>query len=170
MQTALATIEVVGDVAYVSLGRSELRAIIDARDVDIVAPFRWYEKITSGVAYARAQGGWLPPKVEVMMHRMILGPTRERVCDHVNGDGLDNRRANLRLATAGENNLNRHRIYGRSQYLGVSPAQGGKWRAYLSKDGRQVHIGTFATEEEAARARDERAAAELGRFASLNFA
>jgi len=103
------------------------------------------------------------------MHRVIL-PDAEEV-DHINGNGLDNRRANLRPATGIENRRNRRRSRkNTSGYAGVSwDKVNRKWYAYITADGRMRALGRFDTAEEAALARD-RAALELhGEFARLNF-
>lgn len=99
----------------------------------------------------------------------------ERV-DHINHDKLDNRRENLRLATHQQNKWNvpkqKHRD-GRqptSQYKGVSLYKSnGKWTASIKAGERNIRLGYFLTEEEAARAYDAAAREHFGEFAYLNF-
>jgi hypothetical protein len=94
--------------------------------------------------------------------------------DHINHDGLDNRRANLRLATPSQNLGNkRPQRGGSSPYKGVSLQTswhpiGRPWKASIDIDGRTKSIGYFATEVEAANAYDEAAIAKWGDFALTN--
>lgn len=114
-------------------------------------------------------------KREPRLHRVvverILGRKldRKEEIDHINGNPLDNRRQNLRVATHRENLRNQqNRRKGISQYVGVAQCQG-RWRAYLVLDNRQHHVGVFSTKEEAAWMRDQYALALHGEFARLNF-
>jgi hypothetical protein len=87
------------------------------------------------------------------------------VVDHINGNGLDNRRCNLRICTPAQNGLNsRPRVDGKSRFKGVFP-HGDRWRAKVG--GR--HLGLFDDEVEAAKARDRLARKLHGKFARLNF-
>lgn len=100
--------------------------------------------------------------------------------DHEDGDGLNNQRANLRLATRSQNKHNHRLGRGRtSQYVGVSYLDPTKpqyakyaarpYKAYIKLGNKQKHVGFFATEEEAALARDAVARELHGEFAVLNF-
>jgi hypothetical protein len=91
--------------------------------------------------------------------------------DHINQDRLDNRWVNLREASHAENMRNtRSRKGSSSQYLGVSwDAKSLCWRARIQFDKRQINLGMFACEKQAAQAYDAKAAALFGDFASLNF-
>jgi hypothetical protein len=97
--------------------------------------------------------------------------------DHEDGNTLDNRRVKLRVATASQNGANMHkRALGApttSRYKGVNfmsdRVRPKPWRAYGKKNRLMVHLGTFATESEAARAYDEWARQTFGNFACLNF-
>ena len=106
----------------------------------------------------------------VKLHRLIMNAQDGTHVDHINGDGLDNRRENLRLVTPQLNQANsRKHVIGKSRFKGVSwskPAN--KWRAYIVRDRRQIHIGLYADEFEAARAYDAKAAEMWGDHAHLN--
>lgn len=103
------------------------------------------------------------------LSRLIMRPEDGLVVDHINGNPLDNRRANLRVCTVQQNNWNRkRRPGGRSRFKGVTRGTSG-WIAFIAPNGSQKHLGTFATEEDAARAYDAAAAEAYGQFACLNF-
>ena len=89
--------------------------------------------------------------------------------DHINGDGLDNRRSNLRPADSSLNSANRIRLSGKSGYRGVTRHQCGRWQAAIQVRGTQAYLGLYATPEEAARAYDAAAVAGWGEYARPNF-
>ncbi|MBT0780574.1 AP2/ERF family transcription factor [Paracoccus sp. pheM1] len=101
----------------------------------------------------------------------ITGREPEKFIDHINGDRADNRASNLREATDQENKFNRRwKRPGSSQYRGVHRhSKNGRWIAQIRSDGRAIHLGSFTSEIEAAKARDSAAIALRGEYASLNF-
>lgn len=108
-----------------------------------------------------------------MMHREVMGITDSRVrLDHRNRNRLDNQRSNLRIASAQQNNFNNGGKPGqrKSRYKGVSPADSTQnpWRANIFDNGKQQHLGCFATEEDAARAYNDFARKLHGEFAFQN--
>lgn len=128
-------------------------AIVDVECAPLLAGRRW--RIASH-GYAVAGGG----NARVYMHRIVTGAAPGTEIDHVNGDRLDNRRANLRPCRHVDNQKNRHhRGWGSSSFRGVSWCRRKRrWRATVGVDGRHVHVGYFRLEIDAARARDEAAA------------
>jgi hypothetical protein len=81
-----------------------LVALVDADDLVLVGGYRWHHKPEKrGPGYAMAFVGRRP----IYMHRVILSAPAELEVDHRNGDGLDNRRDNLRLATQAQNMQNK---------------------------------------------------------------
>lgn len=107
----------------------------------------------------------------VAMHRLILSARDGDVVDHINGDGLDNRRSNLRIVTIQQNAFNQKHHGGSSRHKGVSyRTDSGTWRAYITKDGKRRYLGTFASEDDAARAYNNEAERLFGEHAKLNAA
>jgi len=120
-------------------------------------------------------------ETRVMMHRMIFGASADVQLDHHDGDGLNNRRKNLRVATQRQNNQNRRLRPLKpcsSKWKGVFwDGIAKKWRACIrageiGADGarKKIYLGSFFTEEEAAGAYDRAAIAHFGEFAALNSA
>ena len=149
-------------IRYIPLTRG-LHAIVDAEDYEWLSQYKWHATKPTGsgrVYAARGKSG-----ATIFMHRMIMRPPEGKVVDHVNGNGQDNRRGNLRVCTPLQNSRNRrkHRD-GKSRFIGVSPC-GKKWQAFV---GRR-YVGVFEDEVEAAKARDRKAKEMYGEHAWLNF-
>lgn len=86
---------------------------------------------------------------------MVMEPCEPFYVDHINRDPLDNRKANLRLCTAGENLANRKKVAGtKTKYKGVQQLPSGNWKAQKRVGEKLHYLGSFPTEEEAARAYD----------------
>jgi len=105
------------------------------------------------------------------MHRVILDAPMNMLVDHINGNGLDNRRENLRICTNTENLRNRGKDRDNtSGYKGVVIKKGEKkFRAQIRVNQKTIHLGSFSTPEEAARAYDDAAREYFGEFAWTNF-
>lgn len=103
----------------------------------------------------------------VFLHRVILHTNdTDRDTDHIDHDGLNNRRNNLRPCSPSENAGNGRQRLGTSGFRGVTRARK-RWRVVIGKS--RQHVGTFDTPEEAARAYDVAAIERFGEFATLNF-
>ena len=138
-------------------------ALVDEADYDrVVAAGKWHVLLNGQRAYGMRTTRVGGRKRNVYLHVFLTGWS---LTDHINGNGLDNRRANLRPATPAENARNqRIRRDGTSGFKGVGPRRG-KWRARISADGDRRNLGVFATPEEAARAYDAAARDLFGEFA-----
>jgi HNH endonuclease len=134
----------------------------------------WYAlETTRGICYAARWVKRDGKSVTEYMHRFILGVTHPKTkVDHRNGYKLDNRRANLRLATPSQNGANAPKTLRKttSRYRGVHwDARAKKWQAPLRIGGRKTYLGLFTDETDAARAYDTAARRHYGEFASCNF-
>lgn len=152
--------------------RPDLCAVVDEDDYPLVSAYSWHVLYTDGHWYAVA---YIPGSGhvgrQVLMHRLLLNAPPRVLVDHANGDGLDNRRCNIRFATSGQNAANAKKRGGSdSFYKGVSWQHGNsKWRAEAARDGIRIHCGYFDSEESAARAYDLTALSLWGEFALTNF-
>lgn len=138
-------------------------AIVDDEDYEFVSRYKWHANKNGNVWYARRTDRGRT----IMMHWLIMGGKN---VDHINGNGLDNRRENLRFATTTEQARNRPSQKGStSRYKGVSwnSAQG-KWVVKIGGSKPVSHLGYFKTEQDAARAYNEEAVKRFGEFARLN--
>jgi len=152
-------------------------AIVDADDFDRVNEFKWqYNKAGTGYARRIQHIGMKDGKQirkTISMHRFIMGVEDSKVhVDHINHDTLDNRKSNLRLCTHVENMRNqKNRKGGSSKYKGVykfSRNLGWSFRSRIVFNQKDVYLGTFANERDAAIAYNKAALHYFGEFALLN--
>ena len=147
-----------------------LVAFVDDDDFELVSQFKFCAmRRCAGDPkfYARTRTG---PKKWVYMHRLVMrvDDKSHPEVDHINGDGLDNRKSNLRLCSHVQNLANRHSSVGVSRFVGVAK-QRKKWQAGIRINGTRIHLGVFKNEEDAARAYDLTALKVHGEYAHLNF-
>ena len=138
---------------------------IDAADLAAVSKHSWCIQNAKHTKYAR-RGSRINGKGFVQtLHQFLTGYKRT---DHIDREGLNNRRNNLRPATVQQNACNKIKTPGVSQYKGVYLSRK-MWRAMIRIDKKKVHIGNFTTEIEAAKAYDAMAIKIQGEFARPNF-
>jgi hypothetical protein len=146
--------------------------ILDLQDYYRYAGFKWCIGGDEGKFYA-IRGQMISPADSriVRLHRLIMNAPKGLLVDHRNGDSLDNRRENLRLATNAQNQLNsRKRKNATSRFRGVYfHKEHGKWAAYIIEAGKKIFLGYFYVEIDAAKAFDKAAKKYHGEFARLNF-
>ncbi len=141
-------------------------ALVDAQDYEWLNQWKWCTACwRQYLNYAtRRESG-----KQVFMHRVILGVLKGQEVDHINGNGLDNRRENLRICTRSQNQHNRKATQGTSKYKGVSwSSRDKRWRAKIKVFGVSKMLGNFIEEKDAARAYDEGAIEYHGEFARTN--
>ncbi len=145
-------------------------ALVDDQDYEELSRHKWSAFKSGKTWYARRGFGPRSHQKQVYMHQQILNPPPGLQCDHINGDGLDNRRCNLRVCTQSQNQHNRRLQGGTSEFKGVHwyKAQN-KWRAKITHNGKRYHLGAFPDETDAARAYDNAAREFFGKFARPNF-
>jgi len=150
-------------------------AIVDPEDYKRLSKYKWYAKKCGKTFYASRTvwTGKNKKRINITMHRQILNPPYPLVVDHINHNGLDNRKANLRPATRKQNNMNRLCIKRKgspSKYKGVIwHKHTKKWNVQICYNGKRKTIGYFNDEIEAAKAYDEAAKKYHRDFAVLNF-
>jgi len=122
-------------------------ARIGATDFPKASAHKWYAVRSKWTFYAATN----IKGRRVYLHRFLLGlgTGRDQVVDHINHDGLDNRRENLRICTPSMNSLNRRDSIERADIAGTYRNKG-RWSAKLKFGGRVIHLGTFDTQWEAA--------------------
>ncbi|MFH1369793.1 MAG: HNH endonuclease [Planctomycetota bacterium] len=154
------------------LGEGEF-TIVEPPDYYAYGKFKWVLSGTGYNLYAVREVKIGPKKTKrVYMHREIMKFPKRKLVDHRNNDGLDNRRANLRLATYSQNAINRPKTKSKtsSKYRGVCFCQGRRnWSAIIRVNGKQMWLGRFKNEIDAAKAYDRMAVKHHGEFAKLNF-
>lgn len=154
--------------------RQAMECLISTEDYPKVEPYHWCthtapkrrkKKFYVVAAIRKADCTW----TTLCIHRLLMLGVKE--VDHKNGDGLDNRRENLRAATDSQNSANAGKCAcaSTSRFKGVSWGKDrGKWRAYIEMNGRQKFLGYFHDELDAARAYNEAALEAFGEFARVN--
>lgn len=148
-----------------------LDAIVDDEDHEFLRQWRWSVSEVKGYTrYAVRQDP--DTRKLVLMHRQIMGPKKGRVVDHINANGLDNRRSNLRVCTQAQNIAGRRRKGGySSRFRGVTwHKAANKWAASAGPKGGYRYIGLYRCETAAALAVDRRLASIYGEYARLNLA
>jgi hypothetical protein len=160
------------DFRRIYLGEGEW-TIVDVEDYYRYGNLKWSVGGRDGKFYAVRGIKTGPDEIKLIsMHREIINAPAGMLVDHRNGNNLDNRKSNLRLATATENSCNRRKIKrsGSSRYKGVSyNRRRGKWYARIKIHGESIFLGCFDNEVDAAKAYDEAARRYHGEFACLNF-
>ena len=150
-----------------------LKAKVDDEDYEWLNQWKWFvhEDKRSSRLYAKAHGKTVSGKrSSLSMHRLILNPPEGMETDHIDMDGLNNQRYNLRACSKQQNAHNRESYVGSSsKYKGVHWNKGTKhWHAHIRVDKKLKYIGYFDNEEDAAKAYNRKATELFGEFARVN--
>lgn len=146
---------------------------VDAADAAIAQQYRWgLADRGKGHRYAIAKAPG-PKRRSIYLHRLLLNPSAGMDVDHIDHDGLNNTRQNIRIATRAQNNANRRNTLSvvTSRFKGVSYRNRSckrSWRATIGINGSIVSLGCYANEADAARAYNRAALKHFGPFARLN--
>lgn len=152
-------------------------ALVDNEDFDFLNSFKWYylknafNKNGYAVRNSPRKNRYRQP---LRMHRIILNIQKGVMCDHIDGNGLNNQKSNLRICNNTENSRNRT-AKGKnntSGYKGVGYLRGKSGQTYIraeiSYNKKTCHLGLFKTTKEAAIAYNRKAIELFGEFARLN--
>jgi len=150
-------------------------AIVDPERYEELIKYNWFavrsERGYYAVRMTKAKKGSGVRQKAVRMHRVVLGAPENRFVDHINHNGLDNRRVNLRLVTMQQNIWNKRKQRGNysSQYKGVNWNKNeNKWVARITCNGKTISLGYFDGEKAAAKAYDAKAKKLFGEYAAPN--
>ena len=156
--------------------RGTQKVLVDEEDWDLVNQYKWHiwGRDSRNSLYALTK---IPApetkrgKKDLPMHRLIMNAPKGMQVDHINHNGLDNRKQNLRICTPGQNRQNQGKTRSNtSGFKGVSYFKiTGKWRAGINTENGTIGIGYYDTPEEAAMAYDANARHYHGEYACLNF-
>jgi hypothetical protein len=150
-----------------------LEGLVDEDDYETVNQYKWFAYRRGRLWYvARNKPRPRTGNGHIYLHHFILGrPPSGKMIDHVDGNGLNNQRDNLRFATSGQNQQNRHFLStNTSGYRGVTwNKKSNKWQAGIKFQEKSIHLGLFDTPEGAAYAYDMKAVEIFGEFANPNF-
>lgn len=150
--------------------------IVDVDDYGFVSKRKWQVRYGYGSKkYARATFVMGGKRKTRYIHQMLIAAPKGMVTDHKNGDGLDNRRSNLRVCTYSQNGCNKKRTdryEKKTEFKGVTWCGTNKYRKWIASitiNKKTIYLGFFHTDKEAAMAFDKAALIHHGEFAYLNF-
>jgi hypothetical protein len=141
-------------------------ALVDNVDFYRLNKFKWcssarFGKLKNINFYAISN-----PKTYLYLHRMVLMAKKNQIIDHINGNGLDNRRSNLRFCTKSQNNVNKKSFNNTSGFYGVYwDKKNKKFRSVIGCKGKRYHLGRFITAKEASIAYEKKSIKLFGKFA-----
>jgi hypothetical protein len=144
--------------------------LVDDEDYEYLNQWKWYADTNKKTNYASRKIVLDGIKTSIRMHTVIMKTPIGLTVDHINHNGLDNRKENLRVCTQEQNSKNRLKVNGKSKYLGVSPSNriSKPWRAFGKISKKSISIGYFKTQEEAAIAYNNFAKQNYKEYANLN--
>jgi len=152
----------------IKLANNKGIALVDDEDYELVSKYKWH-MLSATRRYARAAIKIETNKyIRTLMHKLIMD-TKEHI-DHIDSDGLNNQRSNLRIATQSNNMMNASKQNrGSSRHKGVCwQKKNNKWTAYITLNKIRYYLGIFIDENKAAEAYNIKAEELFGEYAKLN--
>lgn len=145
-------------------------ATFDDEDFELISRFKWSALKIGNSFYAVTNTSRKLGKRKVLyMHRVITGVQGREEIDHINRNGLDNRKENLRVCTHKENMQNQVKMCGSSRFKGVSwDSSNKKWASHIRVENKTKYLGEYTSESDAAIAYNEAAKNYFEEFACLN--
>lgn len=144
-------------------------AIVDDCDYEFLNKWKWFAAKDGKTYYAIRMIKLAGRRTSIRMHRLIIGAESSQEVDHRDRNGLNNTRKNIRICNHGQNCCNADKKKN-NKYKGVRKAfHGTTYQAKIHINGKQVHIGSFKSEIDAASAYDAAAIKYFGEFANINF-
>jgi hypothetical protein len=154
-----------GSTRFIPLTKGRF-AIVDAADYDWLSKYKWHTWVWKKWTYA----GCYLNRRNISMHRLIMNPPAGMVVDHIDHNGLNNKRSNLRICTPRQNAFNRKGKGTASKYKGIRwNKRTNKWVAQIKYYHKAMQVGSFDNQIDAAKAYDKIAGKLFGEFAYLNF-
>lgn len=150
----------------IRLGKGGLVTLVDNEDYDYLMQWKWYVDTIGNVQYVKRNDKASGKKI--YLHREVMNPPKDRVIDHIDHNGLNNQKSNLRICTISQNARNNIKSP-KSKYRGVRINDEGYIVAYARIDKTTRYLGVFKTEMDAAIARDKFVYENFGEYAQLNF-
>lgn len=149
-------------------------ALVDDEDYDWLIQYKWYANTFSGRWYAATKG--MGDGETTLLHRLIMNPPNGMQVDHINHNGLDCRRCNMRIVTPSQNMMNKIKQKSKyskpcsSRFKGVHwDKLNNCWKTEIMINRKHVWIGRFEYEIDAAHAYDVKAKELFGEYVWLNF-
>lgn len=158
--------KIVGNYAEILLTKGKT-VLIDIEDIEKVCQWNWSTQVHKAKNKENFYARRNDKGKHIMLHRFLMNAPEGLEVDHKNGNGLDNRKSNLRLATKAQNNTNISRLKN-NKFRGVYSTKKG-YRVQICHQRKPIHLGYFNSEKEAATVYNNKAIELFGEFAVLNF-
>jgi hypothetical protein len=147
-------------------------ALVDDEDFDLLSKWKWFAhkvKRSPGRFYAVRNIRNIKEERKIMMHRLVMDAPKDKCVDHIDGDGLNNQKNNLRICTTSQNFMNTEkRRNNTSGFKGVFKRPNrNKWYSVLTVNYKPRYLGSFSSPEIAHEAYEKACVKYQGEFANL---